>query len=174
MERIETRATHIETYDGRLVLVPNSDVYTNAVVVNTAFAMRRSQYDVGVGYGDDVDEARGVMLDAIRSVPDVAADPPPDVLVRELADFAVVMRPRWWTDSRRSDVMHVHSEVVRAIKIALDEAGIDMPYETQVHLIHDQTEATDGRRGEQREGWPARNGEDRPPSRFDMERDGAR
>ena len=168
VEGIKTRATYLRTYDGRRVIIPNADVYTNSVVVNTAFPERRSQYDVGIGYGDDIDRAREVMLEAMRGVREVAGDPAPDVLVRELADFSVVLRPRWWTHSRRADVMDVHSRVVRAIKLALDEAGIDMPYETQVHLLHDQSESVDGRRGEQREGWPST--PDDPPSRFDVAR----
>ena len=64
------------------------------------------------------------------------------------------MRVRWWTKSLREDLVATRAEVIRAIKYALDEAGIDMPYETHVHLFHDQTEDIDGVRGEQREGWP--------------------
>ena len=49
VEKIETRATMIKTYDGRRVVIPNSDIYTDSVVVNTAFDVRRSEYDIGVG-----------------------------------------------------------------------------------------------------------------------------
>ncbi len=48
-----------------------------------------------------------------------------------------------------------NAAVITAMKRALDEARIDMPYTTQVHLICDQTESSDGNRGVQREGWPA-------------------
>ena len=48
VERIETRATLIKTYDGQRVVIPNSDIYTNAIQVKTAFEKRRSQYDVGI------------------------------------------------------------------------------------------------------------------------------
>ena len=168
VERIETRATYIRTYDGRRVIIPNADVYTNSVLVNTANDARRSQYDVGIGYGDDIGEARKAMEAAVRSVAAVERNPAPDVLAWELADFSVVMRVRWWTDARRADVVEVRSQVIQAVKEALDAAGIDMPYETQVHLLHDQTEETDGRRGEQREGWPAQG--NNPPSRFDAAR----
>ena len=51
-------------------------------------------------------------------------------------------------------MVHVHAKVLTAIKDALDAAGIAMPYDTQVQLFHDQTEADDGVRGAQREGWP--------------------
>ncbi|MEM9734495.1 MAG: mechanosensitive ion channel family protein [Pseudomonadota bacterium] len=155
VERIETRATVIKTYDGRVVLIPNSDVYTNAVLVNTAYETRRSQYDVGIGYGDDIAQAMEVMRDATAGVDGVEQDPAPEVLAVALADFSVVLRVRWWTDSKRSDVILVQSNVITAVKLALDKAGIDMPYETQVHLFHDQTEDVDGDRTQQREGWPA-------------------
>jgi hypothetical protein len=51
-------------------------------------------------------------------------------------------------------VVKVHARVIREVKEALDAAKIDMPYDTKVHLFHDQTEETDGDRTAQREGWP--------------------
>ena len=174
VERIETRATLIRTYDGRRVLIPNSDVYTSAVLVNTAFEARRSQADFGIGVSDDIDTAREVMMKAMRGIEAVRQDPAPDVQVDSVGDFAVILRPRWWTNARRADVLAVRTQVVSAIKEALDAAGIDMPYETQVHLFHDQTETVDGRRGEQREGWPSGPNGERPDSRQDVAREDAK
>ena len=78
----------------------------------------------------------------------------------------VAMRARWWTNSVRTDVVHIQSKVMLAVKRAFDDAGIDMPYETQVHLWHDQTEENDGVRAKQREGWPTRPDEEDPKPRF--------
>lgn len=78
-----------------------------------------------------------------------------EALPWELAASAVNIRVRWWTHSRQPDANHIGAAVVRAIKLALDEAHIDMPFETRVHLFHDQTEEHDGDRSAQREGWPA-------------------
>ena len=66
VEDIQTRATFIRTYDGRRVVVPNADLFTDPVVVNTAFEHRRLEDDVGIGYGDDIDRARGLILEAVR------------------------------------------------------------------------------------------------------------
>ena len=163
VRRIETRATIIETYDGQRVVIPNSDIYTNAIVVRTAHEKRRSQYDVGIGYGDDVDEACEVIRKAIAGVPEVETEPAPEALPWDLAASWVAIRARWWTHSRRADVVHARAAVIRAVKKALDEAGIDMPYETSVQLFHDQTEATEGDRSAQREGWPVpKEGSTRP------------
>lgn len=155
VERIETRATLIRTYDGQRAVIPNSEIYTNAVLVKTANDKRRSQYDIGIGYGDDVDEACEVIRRALADIEGVASDPAPEALPWDLAASWVTVRARWWSESPRADVVSVHSAVIRSVKRALDEAGIDMPYETQVQLWHDQTEASDGDRSSQREGWPA-------------------
>lgn len=158
VERIETRATIIRTYDGQRIVIPNSDIYTNAVIVKTAHENRRSQYDVGIGYGDDIGQACEVIRQAVGKLAEVCADPSPEALPWDLAASWVTIRVRWWTHSRRSDVVLVHAQVIRAVKEALQQARIDLPYETCVHLIHDQTEADDGDRSRQREGWPAPEG----------------
>jgi small-conductance mechanosensitive channel len=163
VEHIEARATLIRTYDGRRVVIPNSDVYTRSVIVNTAFPKRRTDYDVGIGYGDDIETARRVILEALARTEGVAADPKPDVIPWELDGSTVNLKVRWWTDSTRSSVVATRGRVIAAVKAALGEAGIDLPYPTQVVLFHDQTEATDGDRRRQREGWPA--GEEPPRPR---------
>ncbi len=94
-ENIETRATTIRTYDGRRIVIPNSELFTNSVTVNTAFENRRLEYDVGIGYGDDIDWAKYLMLSAMHSVSEVLKDPAPDVLVMELAESSVNIRVRW-------------------------------------------------------------------------------
>ncbi len=155
VERIETRATIIKTYDGQQVVIPNSDIYTNSVLVKTAHEKRRSEYDVGIGYGDGIEEACEIIRKVVDALPGVEADPGVEAFPWDLAASWVTIRVRWWTHSRRADVVHTRAKVIRAIKDALDEARIDMPYNTEVHLFHDQTEATEGNRSKQREGWPA-------------------
>ncbi len=166
VERIETRATLIRTYDGRRVVIPNSDIYTDSVVVNTAFRNRRSEYDIGIGCNDDWDEARRVMIEACRSVEGVLEDPPPETIPIALGDFSNVVRLRWWTASERASQLHVFGDVLQAVQKALTAAGIDIPFPTQVHLLHDQTDEFDGDRSRQREGWPPRPGRNPRPRRI--------
>jgi small conductance mechanosensitive channel len=158
VENIETRATTIRTYDGRRIVIPNAELFTNAVTVNTAFDNRRMEYDVGIGYGDDLDRAKQLMLEAIHSVDEVLNDPAPDVLLLELAGSSVNIRARWWiAPPRRIDALRSRDKVLSAIKKKLTANGIDLPFPTQQILFHDQTEETDGDRKRQREGWPAGN-----------------
>jgi len=163
---IETRATIVKTYDGQRAVIPNSEIYTSAVLVKTGEAKRRSQYDIGIGYADDIDEACDLIKDAISKIDGVEADPAPEAFVWDLAASWVTIRARWWTDSQRGDVVSNRSDILRAVKYALDDAAIDMPYDTKVHLFHDQTEETDGDREGQREGWPAPKEGDNPKPRY--------
>ncbi len=167
VERIETRATTIKTYDNRRIVIPNAELFTNSVTVNTAFEKRRMEYDVGIGYGDDIQLAKQLMLEAIASVDEVLKDPAPDVLVVELAESAVNIRVRWWiAPPRRIDDLTSRDQVLSAIKQKLYiENGIDLPYPTRQILFHDQTEERDGDRTHQREGWPAKHDQQAPSPR---------
>lgn len=165
VEEIETRATMIRTYDNRRIVVPNAELFTNAVTVNTAYEKRRLEYDIGIGYGDDVEAAKRLILEAMHEAKDVIADPAPEVLVYEFGESTVNIRARWWiVPPRRSDALDSRDQVLTAIKSRLSANGIDLPFPTQQILVHDQTEETDGDRSRQREGWPAGRG-DVPRSR---------
>lgn len=158
VENVQTRATTIKTYDGRRVVIPNAHLFTESVIVNTAFPMRRTEFAIGIGYGDDIAQAVRLVLEVMGEVEGILERPAPDVLVAELGDSSVNLRARWWTDSVRSNMLKIQSEVIATIKERLLAHGIDLPFPTQQVLFHDQTEATDGDRSLQREGWPAGEG----------------
>jgi len=159
VENIQTRATTIRTYDGRRIVIPNSELFTNSVTVNTAFENRRLEYDIGIGYGDDIDEARGLILEAMRQTNGVLETPAPDEIVVELSGSLVNIRARWWIDPpRRADALDLQDRVLTNIKNKLTANSIDLPFPTQQILFHDQTEETDGDRAHQREGWTAGKG----------------
>lgn len=156
VENIQTRATTIRTYDGRRIVIPNAELFTNSVTVNTAFDNRRLEYDIGIGYGDDINRAKHLILEAIHETQGVLRQPAPDVIVVDLAESTVNIRARWWVEPpRRADVLSLQDAVLIAIKNKLTANGIDLPFPTQQILFHDQTEETDGDRSRQREGWPA-------------------
>ena len=165
VEDIQTRATFIRTYDNRRIVIPNSDLFTQSVTVNTAYKTRRLEYDVGIGYGDDIDRARALILEAIHDEATkheggVIEDPAPDCIVVDLAESSVNLRARWWIDPpQRGNALDQRDKILTAIKNKLNENGIDLPFPTRQVLFHDQTEETDGDRAHQREGWPAGKGE---------------
>ena len=159
VEAIESRATVIKTYDSRRVVIPNAEVFTKSLTVITAYESRRAEHVVGIGYADDIETAKRVILDALMKTEGVLHNPAPDALALELADFSVQIVVRYWvTPPEHQKILQVRDRVITAIKQSLNEAGIDMPYPTRQILFHDQTEETDGDRSRQREGWPANHG----------------
>lgn len=155
VEDIQVRATLLRTYDNRRVVIPNSELYTNRVTVNTAYTKRRLSVEVGIGYGDDIAAARDTIRTTLQHLPDLVREPEPAVLVTSLGDFAVLLEVRFWIDPpARREAVETQDQVLEAIKIALTDGGFDLPFPTQQVLLHDQTEDTDGNRLQQREGWP--------------------
>ncbi|WP_281825274.1 mechanosensitive ion channel family protein [Jannaschia rubra] len=134
VEHIETRATLIRTYDGRRVVIPNAEVYTDAVTVNTAFAARRSQQDFPVSLHDDWSRAVEVALQAARGVDGVTADPAPDAQAQDIDSLSKIVRVRWWTEPTQKDVIATASRVRLAVEGALTGAGFTLPRRTDLHL----------------------------------------
>lgn len=154
VEAIETRSTIIKKFNAERILIPNSQIYTSAIVVKTAYAVRRFEYEVGIGYSDDIAQATDVIFGVLSQIDGIQTDPAPDVATVDLAASWVTLRVRWWVDAEAVSPYEVKAAVLTQMKNAFDASGIDMPFETQVNLFHDQTEESDGVRGEQREGWP--------------------
>src|SRR6202140_3247627 len=86
VEEIQTRATIIKTYDGRRVVIPNADLFTHSVTVNTALDIRRWEYDLAVHGIRELAELKSLVINAVSKVPGVLTDPRPEVLVMDLGD----------------------------------------------------------------------------------------
>lgn len=124
VEAIELRGTILRTYDGRRVTIPNSTVYTNAVVNNTAYTQRRSSIFLTVGYDVDLEKTEDLIRSALKAVPQVLEEPRPDVLVKELGDYSVQLEIRIWTPATQLELLTVNSQAVRAVKDSLESSGI--------------------------------------------------
>jgi small-conductance mechanosensitive channel len=127
VERIDLRATHIRTFDGSLVLVPNGEIMTSRLTNNTASPLRRASVSVYLNYGQDVARALSIVLDTVNHVPGVASSPAPSIQLHELTPQHVRVEARFWTDSRRTDFMRTASAARLAIVRALATKGIELP-----------------------------------------------
>ncbi|MBZ8182759.1 mechanosensitive ion channel family protein [Oscillatoria salina] len=125
--QIELRATTMKTYDGRMVYIPNQEVFEASIINNTASPKRRSSVIVGIDYGENISQAQQIIFQALSSVSQVESTPEPEILVRELAASTVNLEVRFWVDSRRSGFLKTTSLATKAIKEALERANIDMP-----------------------------------------------
>ncbi|MFW5966228.1 MAG: mechanosensitive ion channel family protein [Persicimonas sp.] len=140
VEHISIRNTNIKTYDGQRILVPNAQIFTNPITVRTAYEKRRTTFVTGVGYGEDIDEARGVVMDAVVECEGVLDDPAPQALVSEHGDSAVTFEIRYWTESSAASVAKVRDRVATAVKNALDAADVEIPYPYRTVEFFDMSE----------------------------------
>lgn len=127
VERIELRATQIRTYDGRIILVPDAELFTSRVTNNTAAPVRRGSIELFLGYDADLNHALVVMLEAARATEGVLNEPPASLRIRDLGQDDIVVEVRFWTDSRRSDFLATSSNVRKNVVLAMKEAGIPLP-----------------------------------------------
>ncbi|MFB6204610.1 MAG: mechanosensitive ion channel family protein [Candidatus Nanohaloarchaea archaeon] len=125
---IRVRATDIKTYDGRKMVVPNSSLYSETVINNTAYTRRRFDVVVGIGYDEDIEAAKELAEESLEEAEHVMDDPAPEVLVSELGGSSVNLKLRGWTNPQRADLNEASSEVTQLVKEKYDEAGIDIPF----------------------------------------------
>lgn len=139
VEDINVRATVLRTYSGERVVIPNQDIFGRPVLVRTAYGQRRSLLVVGIGYGEEIEAAQREIHRVLHRTPGVLSEPAPWVYATELAPSSVNLNVYYWTQAEQAEVLRVGNEVTRGVKEALDAAGIEIPFPTQVVLLHDQT-----------------------------------
>ena len=121
VEEIQTRATIIRTYDEREVVIPNADLFTHSVIVNTAMGSRRWQYDLTVNKNRNLRQLKTTIVNAVRKVPGVLSDPEPEALIVEATPDATKVRILWSTqDSRQHQMLGSYDQVITEIVDALD------------------------------------------------------
>lgn len=137
VEKITLRETHIRQFSGELTIMPNSMLFKNAVKIFTDPGTRRFQVMVGVSYDADLEQSRKVIQDAVASVEGIIPDKGAEVYARELGASSIDFLVRWWVDTKRDSLFTVQNDVVFAIKEALDEAGIEIPFPYMTHTFKD-------------------------------------
>jgi len=128
VEQITLRETYLRLLSAELTIVPNSYLFKNPVKIVTDSPRRRHEIVVGVAYGTDLDQAREVIANAARSVDVIDAERPVEVFAREFNDSSIDFTVRWWSGSEPVEMHRSRDKVVRAIKAALDQAGIEIPF----------------------------------------------
>ena len=128
VEDVNLRTVIITTYDGLTVYLPSSTVLKNPIVNYTRTPLSRTSLGVGVAYDTDLARAQQVLLEAAADAEGVAAQPGVEVWAEEFADSAIVFAVRYWHDAAIASRWRVRSAVALAVKAALDEAGITIPF----------------------------------------------
>lgn len=134
VQEIGLRTTRIRTVDQLDAILPNKEIINQEIINHTLNPMMRLAVPLGIAYHEDSRHARRVLLEAIRGHELLLEKPAPEVVVVALADSSVNLELRVWLrdpyTERRATV-----EMVELAKIALDEAGIEIPFpQRTLHL----------------------------------------
>lgn len=132
VKEISIFTTELATPQNRKVIVPNGDLSNSNIINYSANELIRLDMVIGVGYDDDIKKTKEVLMSVLTSNPKVLSDPEPMVAVTELGESSVNFAVRGWV--KNSDYWDVHFENTEAIKLALDAAGIEIPYPHSVEI----------------------------------------
>jgi small conductance mechanosensitive channel len=133
VEEIQIFNTILLTPDNKKIIIPNGGLSTSSMINYSAKETRRVDFSFGIGYDDDIEQARKVILDEINKLPYVLKDPAPFVRVSELADSSVNFATRVWVNA--PDYWNCFFDLTENVKKAMDANNISIPYpQTDVHL----------------------------------------
>ncbi len=139
VDKIDLLYTTLTTSQGIKVFSPNGAL-ANSVIRNfSKITNRRFEYVVGISYEDNIQTAQKVILDILNNDPRIIKEPEPDVFVSALADSSVNLTIRAWAN--KDDYWAARNSLQQDIKVALDNAGINIPFPQQeMRIISDKPE----------------------------------
>jgi small conductance mechanosensitive channel len=135
VDEIGLFATLMHTGDNQRMIVPNSGIIGGNITNTSALPTRRIDLVFGIGYNDNIGQARDIMMTIIEADERILKDPAPAIAVGELADSSVNLNVRPWVDS--GDYWPVRADLLENIKVKFDEAGISIPYPQQDVYMHE-------------------------------------
>ncbi|MGB0953848.1 MAG: mechanosensitive ion channel family protein [Planctomycetota bacterium] len=130
---IELFTTVLDTPDNRRIIVPNGAIFGGTIENISHHSTRRCDVAVGTDYGADLDATRAVLDKAAAGVAERIEDPGHQIVLASLGDSCIDWKVRVWCNS--ADYWGCMESTTRAIKVALDEAGIGIPFpQMDVHM----------------------------------------
>ena len=136
VKEIQIFTTVLNTPDNRKVIIPNSPLATGSITNFSAMPTRRIDFSFGIGYGDNIDKAKDILLKMAQKDDRVLKeDNPPQVMVEALGDSSVNLKLRTWVKSE--DYWSLFFDVTENVKKQFDAAGISIPFpQSDVHLYN--------------------------------------
>ena len=127
--------TRLRALDYRVIILPNSEITTAPIINYSTLPQRRMDITVGVGYDDDLQKAREVLLQIARTQPLVLDDPEPVVRVLNLGESSVDLQLQAF--ARNEDFPEARSQLTEAVRNELIGQGLNIPYpQRDLHVYH--------------------------------------
>jgi small conductance mechanosensitive channel len=137
VHEIQMFVTVLKTLDNRVIYIPNGGLSTSTLINYSKEPTRRVDFSFGIGYGDDIDKAKEVILQVINNNDKILNDPAPFVAVGELGDSSVNITTRVWTSG--TEYWSVFFYMNEMVKKVFDKQGISIPFpQRDVHLYKEK------------------------------------
>ncbi|WP_074410070.1 MULTISPECIES: mechanosensitive ion channel family protein [Aquimarina] len=132
VKEIEIFTTKLTTPQNKLAIVPNGAMANGNIINYTAEGMMRVDITIGIGYDENIKNAKEVLLGVLTSNPKIMKDPAPSVNVSQLGESSVDLAVRPYCTPE--DYWDVYFTTLENCKLALDDAGIEIPYPHSVEI----------------------------------------
>lgn len=126
VQEIGLFTTELKQFDGLFVMVPNNELWNQAIINFHRHPVRRFELIVGIGYGDSMEQARTELLALADADDRVLAEPAPQAFVASLDDSSVGIGLRAWCNT--PDYLALSWDLTEATKAKFDEQGISIPF----------------------------------------------
>ncbi len=130
VDEIGLFTTTLNTPDNRHIIIPNGQVFGSTIVNVTHNPKRRVDVNIGIGYGDDLDETRRVLVEAGEAITQRLEGEPVAAFLAEYADSSVNWQVRVWV--KTEDYWVAYEALMREVKYRVEAAGLDIPYPQMV------------------------------------------
>ena len=124
VEYIGVRATTLKADDGEQILIPNGDMYSNALIIRGAGANRRMNFKICLGYDADIVKAKQIIYKALHELDGVLNEPNSNVYVKDLLADGVNLEIYFWVDTNKNQPIEIFDKTAIAIKNALSKDQI--------------------------------------------------
>lgn len=129
--------TELTTPDNKQIIVPNSNIWGQSVVNHSYHPTRRLDLQFGIGYGDDIDLATGIIRETLESEERALKDPEPMIVVGDLGASSVDLTVRVWVTA--GDYWPLKFDLTKRLKLAFDARGVGIPYPQMDVHVHQRT-----------------------------------
>ncbi|MFZ7223083.1 mechanosensitive ion channel family protein [Avibacterium avium] len=133
VEQIGLLFLELRTGDNKTILIPNGKVFGDSITNYSSNATRRIDFIFDIAYKSNIEQAKAILADILAQDPRVLKDPEPTIAVGALAANSVQLVVRPWVNT--ADYWAVHFDITEKVKLAFDQAGIEIPFpQMNIHL----------------------------------------
>ena len=132
--KLTARATFLETFDGRWIVVPNEDFITTRVVnYSDSGSANRLEAAFSVSYDTNINAVPAIIEAAVATHPGVLDAPkPPDCELRGFGESGIDFVVEFWVNGIDDGKNKYTSDVLFLVWNALRDNGIEIPYPHRV------------------------------------------